>query len=134
MKHVIKSGLLVAGIALGGTANAGFWGNTAHSRANCAGFNESVTWNAHASHYWRVESHHYNNPEPKPPVHILNSGMNLTWRAYAGHITEAYSTRGDNWRVAGYHFFMPNDTPNERERIDVITNAADCDIYDGWWD
>ncbi len=33
------------------TAQAGVWGPTAHSRANCAGFNESITWHAGHSYY-----------------------------------------------------------------------------------
>ena len=80
-------------------------------------------------YYWRVESHHY--PENWTyPLHIINTGTNYTWRAAAYHATEAYSSRGDKWWVNGYHFVYPNG----QERLDVMTSAKDCNIYDGWWD
>lgn len=109
---------------------AGAWGPTAHSRANCGGFNESVTWHAFHNYWWRVESHHFLSVADKRPIHILNTGKNYTWRAAAYHAAEAYSSRGDKWYVQGFHFFYPND----RERLDVMTMATDCNIYDGWWD
>lgn len=111
------------------TAQAGVWGPTAHSRANCGGFNESITWHAGHSYYWRVESHHYPTGWDHP-VHILNTGTQNTWRAAAYHATEAYSSRGDKWWVNGYHFYYLNG----KERLDVMTSVGDCSIYDGWWD
>lgn len=134
MKQMLKSGMLLAGIAIGGSVFAGIVNPTAHSRANCAGFNESITWQLGYSYWWRVESHHMIDANHPKPVHILNTGTNLTWRAAAYHATEAYSTRGDKWTVTGYHFYHPHGLPNEREALDVITFAADCSIYDGWWD
>lgn len=112
------------------TVYAGIIAPTAHSRANCAGFNESITWQLGHSYWWRVESHHYFSIGDSRPHHILNTGTNLTWRAAAYHPTEAYSSRGDHWYVAGYHFYYPNG----REVLDVTTMAVDCSIYDGWWD
>ena len=112
------------------TANAGVVAPTAHSRANCAGFNESITWQLGYSYWWRVESHHFLSIGDARPHHILNTGKNLTWRAAAYHATEGYSSRGDHWYVAGYHFFYPNG----REVLDTTTMAIDCSIYDGWWD
>lgn len=109
---------------------AGAWKPTAHSRANCGGFNESVTWHLGHSYWWRVESHHFAPGQPSRPAHILNTGKDYTWRAAAYHYAEAYASRGDQWTVAGFHFYYPND----QERIDVITDAGDCNIYDGWWD
>ncbi len=109
-------------------AHAGAWAITAHSRANCAGFNESVTW--HAAHYywWRVESHHF-APGTNYAAHVLNTGKNYTWRAAAYHPAEAYSSRGDKWWVNGYHYYYPN----AKETLDVMTSVGDCNIYDGWW-
>lgn len=127
MKRKLKA-VVVAACLVSGVAQAGLAGVTAHSRANCAGFNESVTWQAGSSYTWRVESHHI--PEGwTRPLHILNTGTVTTWRAWVGHITEAYSTRGDKWWVNGFHFFYPNG----RERMDVMTSVGDCSIYDGWW-
>lgn len=111
------------------TAQAGVWGPTAHSRANCAGFNESITWHAGHSYYWRVESHHFPSGWDHP-AHILNTGTQNTWRAAAYHATEAYSSRGDKWWVNGFHFYYPNG----KELLDVMTSVGDCSIYDGWWD
>ncbi|MBA2648973.1 MAG: hypothetical protein H0U75_05095 [Legionella sp.] len=116
-------------IAFSLPATAGFWGPTAHSRANCAGFNESVTWHAGHSYFWRVKGLHYPYGWLKP-AHILDTGKAFTWRAAVLHATEAYSSRGDRWTVAGYHFWYPNG----KELVDVITTATDCAIYDGWWD
>jgi hypothetical protein len=112
------------------TSNAGIIAPTAHSRANCIGFNESITWYLGHSYWWRVESHHYSSEHDTRPRHILNTGAHLTWRAAAYHATEAYSSRGDHWYVVGYHFFYPNG----REVLDTITKASNCNIYDGWWD
>lgn len=124
LKHCMAASLIL----VISNCYAGLAGVTAHSRANCAGFNESVTW--YAGHYydWRVESHHF--PEGwSQPLHILNTGTQNTWRAIAYHGTEAYSTRGDAWWVNGFHFYYPNG----RERLDVMTSVGDCSIYDGWW-
>ena len=59
-----------------------------------------------------------------------NTGKNFTWRAAAYHATEGYSSRGDHWYVAGYHFFYPNG----REVLDATTMAVDCGLDGGWWD
>lgn len=130
MKQIIKNGALIVAIAFSANSHAGFNGVTVHSRANCGGFNESVTWYSLHSYNWRVESHHFVNAQQSRPAHILNTGAVFTWRAWVGHITEAYSTQGDKWYVQGFHFIYPNG----REKIDAITQAKDCDIYDGWFD
>lgn len=114
------------------TIYAGTWKPTAHSRANCAGFNESITWHAGHSYWWRVESHHYRTPMALYPDHVINTGKQFTWRAAAYHATEAYASRGDEWRVVGYHFYYPKG-PQYREQLDVITTAEDCGLESGWW-
>lgn len=133
MKYFSKIvGILMLSTAL--TSHAGVVRPTAHSRANCGGFNESVTWHLGHSYWWRVESHHFIKEAPMPPTHILNTGTHHTWRAAAYHATEAYSSRGDKWWVVGYHFYHPDGNVNKRERLDTTTQATDCNIYDGWWD
>jgi hypothetical protein len=112
------------------TVHAGVVAPTAHSRANCGGFNESVTWQAFHSYWWRVESHHFLSISEPWPHHVLNTGKNLTWRAAAYHAQEGYSSRGDHWYVVGYHFYYPNG----RQVLDTTTMATDCSVYDGWWD
>ena len=113
--------------------HAGVWAPTKHSRANCGGFNESVTWHLNHDYWWRVESHHFLSITSPRPVHILNSGKAHTWRSIAYHATEGYSSRGDKWYVVGYHFYYP-DGPNRKERLDGTTMATDCGMDGGWWD
>ena len=123
----------ITGCALLSTAmsvQAGVWLPTVHSRANCGGFNESVTWHLGHSYWWRVESHHYLSISDSRPHHVLNTGKNFTWRAAAYHATEGYSSRGDHWYVAGYHFYYQKG----KERIDATTLAVDCGLDGGWWD
>ncbi len=125
MRKVV--GLMLLSASLG--SYAGIAAPTAHSRANCFGNNESITWHLGHSYWWRVESHHYPDGWTRP-AHIINTGKNYTWRAAAVHWREGYSTRGDKWYVNGYHFFYPNG----KERLDTMTGTNDCSIYDGWWD
>lgn len=108
---------------------AGVWAPTAHSRANCFGFNESITWHAGHSYYWRVKSYHFPAGWSKP-AHILDTEKEYTWRAAAYHSTEAYSSRGDSWWVNGLHYYYPYG----KEVLDAFTSVGDCSIYDGWWD
>lgn len=108
---------------------AGFWYNTAHSRANCMGFNESVTWNALEWHYWRVQSIHFHNYFNIS--HMIDTFMNFTWRAAAYHMGEWEGERADNWHVQGYHYYQD---PDGRQIYDNFTDAYDCRQYDGWWE
>lgn len=122
------TGLIVLSASL--ISYAGVLAPTAHSRANCGGFNESVTWHLGHSYWWRVESHHYLSLGDDKPDHILNTGKNFTWRAAAYHAAEGYSSRGDHWYVLGYHFYYPNGL----EVLDAVTLAIDCGLDGGWWD
>lgn len=128
MKKIIIPLLIIAGFC-----HAGVIKPTAHSRANCFGFNESVTWHLGHAYWWRVESHHFLSIDHPHPHHILTSGKQHTWRAIAYHPTEGYSSRGDKWYVVGYHFYFPNG-PQGKEKLDVTTMAVDCGIESGWWD
>jgi hypothetical protein len=125
---IILTGILIFLVPM--ACYSGISAPTAHSRANCNGYNESVTWQLNHSYFWRVESHHFPTVTSSLPAHILNTGKFFTWRAVAYHPTEAYSSRGDKWYVKGYHFYYPNG----KEVLDVVTTATDCSIYDGWWD
>ena len=111
--------------------NAGVWNTTAHSRANCASINESITWNGHKSFTWEVVSvHWYKTGTRNETSHSIDTGMNYTWRAAAMHIGEAARDPTTDWRVQGYHFYLNN---NGIKIYDVYTEAVDCNIYDGWW-
>lgn len=108
------------------SSQAGVFGTTSHSRANCATFNESVTWNKNESHWWRVKSLHQSE---RGEAHLVDTGMAYTWRAAAFHAGEALGERTGQWYVQGYHFYLNNG----REIYDSYTSADGCNQYDGWW-
>lgn len=111
-----------------GTAHAGFDGLTHHSRANCAGFNESISWWAGHSFKGRVVSDHYpHGRSGKNDYHRLEASKAVTWRHAALHSTESYE--GD-YVVIGYHYLYKND----KEILVQWESVSDCAIYDGWWD
>lgn len=105
---------------------AGLHGTTVHSRANCATFVESVTWNARESHWWRVKSLHSSS---KYGQHMVDTQMAFTWRAAAYHVGESMDLH-DLWTAEGYHFYMDN---YGRQIYDAYTISTDCSAYDGWW-
>lgn len=109
-------------------AHCGLWGTTAHSRANCVN-NESITWYANHSFYWRVVSfHNYDLKNPSKGYHYIDTGMGYTWRQAAVHWNE--SAPGGSYFVSGFHYFLDRG----REILDTNTQVSDCSIYDGWWD
>lgn len=119
---------LIALLATSANAHAGFWGTTAHSRANCIN-NESITWYANHSYYWRVVSfHNYDYRNANAGYHYIDTGLSQTWRQAAVHFGESYP--GGTYFVSGFHYFLDRG----RQILDVNTTAADCSIYDGWWD
>ena len=125
---------IVTGVALScvinllsNTSQAGLFGITAHSRANCLTFNESVTWNAQESHWWRVKSLH---TSAKGAQHLVDTFMAYTWRAAAYHAGESNKDLHDPWTAQGYHFYLAD---NGKEIYDVYTMSTDCSAYDGWW-
>jgi len=122
---------LIAGLwlaAMIGNANAGLKILTHHSRANCAGFNESVSWEFNNSWWLWVNSEHINSMTGAV-IHTLSSGWQLTWRNAMYHYPEP--PWGWSWRVHGTHYMlMSNGQPFVAAEEDV----SDCSIYDGWWD
>lgn len=107
---------------------AGFHEFTMHSRANCGGFNESISW--HFKHeYWLLTFSHHFNPKATWQCNFWSSrNFERTWRAAALHFAEGYG----GWSVEGSHWTTP-----DRGRTSILmakTDATDCNIYDGWWD
>ncbi|MGC1183406.1 hypothetical protein [Legionella sp.] len=97
---VIVCALLPASI----TANAGFYANTAHSRGNCMGFNESITWNWSEYHWWEVEAIHFRQKGSGPNTHRLKAWMAYTWRAAALDFwKDPAGGNADQYWVQGYH-------------------------------
>ena len=107
-------------------AYAGIMAPTAHSRANC-GNNESITWHLGHSYWYRVISFHY-PIKGKNINHVEDTGKAFTWRSAAVHWGESFP--GGQYFVQGFHYYYPWG----EERLDVMTSASDCNIYDGWWD
>ena len=129
MNHVKK--LLTASLlGMSLASHAGFWGVTIHSRANC-GNNESITWYANHWFYWNVYSYHnYNYNDASKGYHLIMTGLSLTWRQAGVHWGESGPT--GIYGVTGFHYYYNYD--EKRVMLDNTTYAADCSIYDGWWD
>lgn len=128
MGTMIGGALLAASIG----ANAGFYASTAHSRGNCAGFNESITWNWNESHWWEVKSLHIKKKGVGPGDHQIWIPMTYTWRAAAFDWgRDPINFTKDSYWVQGYHFYMAY---NGKRIYDVYTQSGDCSGYDGWWD
>ncbi len=106
-----------------------FDGLTHHSRANCAGFNETVTWWFNHPVVARVEGRHY--PEcllgRDTHMHTLKTEKSNSWRHAALHATESY---GGTYCVVGSHFMYMKGV----EHLIQSESVQDCSIYDGWWD
>lgn len=118
---VVLSGLI-------SNSYAAFNALTVHSRANCGGFNESISWNARAADYYRTQSYHFRKKTDRHAYCILDTYAEYTRRSAAYHYAEAWA--GNGWFVSGVHYYYPN----KHEAFLAATTAEDCSIYDGWWD
>jgi len=113
-------------------AHAGFYGNTAHSRGNCYGFNESITWNWSEYHWWKVDAIHFRVKGKGPDTHRLTAPMAYTWRAAALDFwQDPAGEKADHYLVQGYHYYMAFDGSVV---YDAYTQSTDCGGYNGWWD
>jgi len=117
-----KLGIILLIMGISSSANAGLYGLTIHSRANCIN-NESISWDRLST--WSlltVSTHYYYNQ----PVHVINNGWEATSRSAAVHWGEG--TGG--WTVVGEHW------RNLYGKIQYLGSeiVSDCSIYDGWWD
>lgn len=127
----MKKKTLAAILLLTTTTNshAGFYAFTMHSRANCGGFNESVSW--HWQHLYNLIT--YSNHTSTNPkfwwICNINTLLMKTSRSAAYHWAEGYA--GGGWTVRGAHYIQNN---NQNITLLKKTEATDCAIYDGWWD
>ncbi len=126
MKLKIISAIILC--ASMGVSYSGWYANTAHSRCNCFGFAESITWNWTEYHWWRVQSLHTSK---KGAAHLLDTYMSYTWRSAAMDWGIHPSTDPYEWTAQGYHFYMRSDG---KVIYDVYTQSQDCSEYDGWWE
>lgn len=111
-------------------SHAGFQQFTMHSRANCGGFNESISW--HYKHtYWLLTNSVHVNPSKSWSCNLWSDyAVTATWRSAAYHWAEGYLL--DKWEVYGTHY-----TSKDKGKSVIIlaqTKATDCNIYNGWWD
>ena len=129
MRNIAKI-LMFSSALVCSAANAGFQEFTMHSRANCGGFNESISWHFNHS-YWLLTNSVHVKPNGNYSCNFWsNDRITLTWRSAACHFAEGYLT--DNWIVYGTHY-----TSNDGGKSTVFmakTYATDCSIYNGWWD
>ncbi len=106
---------------------AGIAGLTIHSRANCAGVNESISWHANNPHYLRTTSEHLDIKSGQK--HFEDTGFQNTWRSAIVHWTEAVT---GIWTVAGNHWeYFPKTGTTKFLGGEVVSS---CTIYNGWWD
>lgn len=121
----MKKILLIISMMMCNASQAGFNALTYHSRANCAGFNETISWHAgHAYWLWTVSRH---RNADKHIDHQLVANWANTWRSAAYHATEGYG----GWTVEGHHWIKENEWGMPYEVANEY--VADCSIYDGWW-
>lgn len=106
---------------------AGFNGLTVHSRANCGGINETISWDLLQPKLFQTQGEHIkaNNYNDK---HSMRSEEELTRRSAVIHWTESY--KPGVYIVAGVHKI----TFQDGNFIYAHTSASDCNLYDGWWD
>jgi len=127
MKVVV---VFLVGITLSGSAIAGLYGLTHHSRANC-GNNESISWDSLKSHELETVSYHVysrSNP-PKDPHHMAVASFSDTRRSAAVCWGEGVGENG--WFVTGKHWMKDKIG---KSYIAASETVKDCSIYDGWWD
>lgn len=125
MKRKILTIFLLTVLTSSGISTAGVMTLTHHSRANCASFNESVSWHLRHSYWlWVVSRHRY----PNKYDHQLVVDWAITWRAAAYHTNEGYG----GWTVEGHHWMRDSEASLPYQVAQEF--VADCSIYDGWWD
>lgn len=127
--------LLSATLIVNTATHAGLHGLTHHSRANCFGFNESVSWwKGHNFKAYVVSEHFkYGNEEDtsRPgSYHTIRTIPGITWRHAAFHSHEGYSPL-TNYLVKGWHYMYDE---SNRPSLVMISPARNCSAYDGWWD
>lgn len=105
-------------------ANAAMNGLSIHSRANCGGFNESITWDARWYRTYATTSDHFYNGKF---IHEIQLPWQDTWRSAAFHVNEGYN----GWQVIGTHWML--DEKSKKPLFLGSTNTVNCDIYNGWW-
>lgn len=111
--------------------NIGYAGAVAltyHSRANCVGFNESISWHlGHEYNLYTYSQHYqYSNYGSLLQGHDTFDNWHLTWRSAAYHTNEGYG----GWKVWGVHKMIVNGL----QKTVATTFATNCNIYNGWWD
>lgn len=102
-------------LPLSNTANSAMFKLTMFSRANCAGFNESVSWDA--SHEWSLFV---------ISDQAASNGSYRTFESNAGYQNRAYAgcaacTGNTEWTVEGTH----NASFTDRDEFDYLDNYCE---------
>lgn len=122
----MKRAIIFAIIMASGASEAGINATTVHSRANCFGFNESITWWLGNAYNWKVVSIH-DSHDSRLGYHVIDTGYQVTWRQAAYHPHEAWAKWG--YTVSGFHFLAGWGGG----RYFADTFADDCGLENGWW-
>jgi len=122
--------LLILGYGMLCIANtyAALNGLSYHSRANCGGFNESISWDFTVYRYLATASYHFASTKLK---HITEAFKAYTWRSAAYHWYNKDDYNPDVTKVIGFHYLS---TDSVNYNLQATTSATGCNIYDGWWD
>lgn len=88
------------------------------SRANCGGFNESLSWDPWAYNWLWSNTYHYYNGVYQ---HGISTGWEYTWRSYAGHVNEGWG----GWFVSGMHWRWSSSVGTYWMGS---TSAVDCNL------
>lgn len=125
MKRIIFLLLCFSAIPVHAAIN----GFSVHSRANCLGFNESISWDA--THIWLLAttSYHENNDDHRKSHEMRDDARWTKW-SNAFHSNESYNPRGP-YMVTGNHWRHYTDNTFHKEGWERVSN---CSIYNGWWE
>jgi len=107
-------------ICFSGSAYAGFFNLTMFSRANCATFNESVSWDGWNEWRMEVESDQMHADGRRRGFIDRDTGIPRN-RAWAGCLFCGIS----GWTVYGTHYLEDKYTEDESYMNDVIEFCAD---------
>lgn len=120
----MKKAVLILMLGLSANANAGLFGITHHSRANCAN-NETISWDAKKQHWFATDSTH--NNMVNGVGHIVRDDFRKTRRSAAVCWAEGLS----GWMVIGRHYIKEHE--NEKVKMVKMEVVYDCSLDEGWW-
>lgn len=120
---------MITSLMISITSFAGFHNLTHHSRANCGGVNETISWQFNYVYPMCISSIHTKVVNKNHIIHHYeHSFWLMTWRAAIVHWPEALK---ETWEVEGRHWMLTENNMPYLVKREIV---KDCSIYDGWWD